>query len=338
MLRTDIIDPATLTGYARESMSEMEAKKGSLARWLPNRMTPDIVARFYQGETGLVDEATYRAYDAEMGIIGGPERKRVTLELPAVGAQRPVSEYAQLRNRNASDATIRDEILRTARQVVRAVADRTERMRGTVLVTGKATIQESGFISEDDFGRDPALTATAGTLWSDPSSDVLTDLTSWAELYEEKNNVLPGALLVSPRIMRTISRHKQFAVQLQGGAQRPASSDDVRAVLDGQNLPPLHVYSRSTKSGKVIPDDRVLLLPAPALSDTEDDYPLGGTWWGQTLASTEPEWGIAESEQPGIVLGVFRGQQPPMIAQVVADAIALPVAANANLSACFKVL
>lgn len=338
MLWTDVIDPATLTGYARESMSEQEAKKGSLARWLPNRMTPDVVARFYQGESGLVDEATYRAYDAEMGITGGPERKRITLELPAVGTQRPVSEYAQLRNRKASDEAIRNEILRTATQAVRAVADRTERMRGTVLVTGKATIEESGFVSEDDFGRDPALTATTGTLWSDPSSDILTDLTTWAELYEQKNHTLPGALLVSPKIMRTISRHKQFAVQLQGGAQRPGSSDDVRAVLDGQNLPPLHVYSRSTKSGKVIPDDRILLLPEPAFSSTEEGYPLGGTWWGQTLASTEPGWGIAESEQPGIVLGVFRNEKPPMIAQVIADAIALPVAANANLSACFKVL
>jgi hypothetical protein len=36
-LWTDIIDPETLTGYARASMNAYEARKGTLARWLPNR-------------------------------------------------------------------------------------------------------------------------------------------------------------------------------------------------------------------------------------------------------------------------------------------------------------
>ncbi len=43
-------------------------------------------------------------------------------------------------------------------------------------------------------------------------------------------------------------------------------------------------------------------------------------------------------EQPGLVTGVWRNPKPPMIAEVIADAIALPVLANANLSLAAKVL
>lgn len=63
-LWTDVIDPATLTGYARRSLEEIEQARGTLARWLPNRLVADIVVRFMAGQTGLVDEASYRAYDA----------------------------------------------------------------------------------------------------------------------------------------------------------------------------------------------------------------------------------------------------------------------------------
>ena len=38
------------------------------------------------------------------------------------------------------------------------------------------------------------------------------------------------------------------------------------------------------------------------------------------------------------MVGVYRGEKPPMIAEVVGDAIALPVLANANLSLAMKVL
>ena len=90
-LWTDIIDPATLTGYARASLADYELRKGSLNRWLPNRYVADINARFVKGSTGLVDVAAFRAYDAEPGIGKAPSGQRVTLELPALGQNIPVS-------------------------------------------------------------------------------------------------------------------------------------------------------------------------------------------------------------------------------------------------------
>jgi hypothetical protein len=65
-LWTDLITPAELTGYARESLASYEARKGTLARWLPNREVLDTVVRFVQGQSGLIPIAQFRAYDAEI--------------------------------------------------------------------------------------------------------------------------------------------------------------------------------------------------------------------------------------------------------------------------------
>lgn len=335
-LWTDLIDPATLSGYIRESLASYEASKGSLARWLPNREVPNITVRFVAGQAGLVPEAQYRAYDAEPEMGKGPVGKRVTIELPAISQKIPVSEYDQLRVRGASDVSVRDAILKTTDQVARAISDRTERMRATVLRTGKATASQTNFFMDDDFGRDAGLTLTAGSLWSTGSVDRLGYLQTLFDLYVATNGVEPGAIVSSTRVFRALQSGTQFQTQLINGAARPPSADEVQGIVSGAGLPQWYRFDRRTASGLVLPDDVLLLLPAPG--DTNGESELGATFWGQTLTSTDSRYGIEDVEQPGVVAGVYRNDQPPMIAEVIGDAINLPVLANANLSLAAKVL
>ncbi len=341
-LWTDIIDPATLTGYARASLSDYEARKGSLARWLPNRTVPSIDVKFVAGSFGLVEIADFRAYDAEPTIGKAPSGKRITLELPALGQNIPVSEYNQLRAAGASpsDETVLGTIQRTTDIVVRAVADAIERLRGTVLVTGKATV--SGFM-DDDFGRAGGHTVNAGTLWSNAAADALGDLTTWSDTYRSANGEAPGAIVMSTRVLRAMASLNQMRTQLASGSTRPATLQDVQDTVAANGLPPIYLYDRnvsvSGSSTKVVADDKVLLLPEP-VEDVNDwqGTQLGATYWGRTLSSMEANWEIAEPDQPGLVAGVYRGEKPPMIAEVLSDAIALPVLANANLSFAADVL
>ncbi|NNG36939.1 major capsid protein [Nakamurella aerolata] len=337
-LWTDIITPAELTGYARESLAAYEQRKGTLAQFLPNREVADIVARFVAGQYGLVDEARYRAYDAEPEIGKRQPGKRVSIELPAVGQNIPVSEYLQLRTRNATDLDVQNQILRDTETVVQAVADRTERMRGTVLTTGKATIDQPNFKTEDDFQRDASHTVTAGTLWNDPAADPIGYLETLQDLYVTDTGDEPGAVLMSRRAFRAMQANAKLATLLVSGATRQATDSDVRALVSGAGLPDIVIYDRRTSAGRVIPDDRVFLLPAPVAVNDWQGTQLGATFWGQTLTSVDPDFGIEPSEQPGIVVGVYRNEKPPMIAEVISDAIALPVLANANLSIAAKVL
>lgn len=337
-LWTDIIEPAELTGYVRASLEDREKAKGSLARFLPNRLVPDVVARFRVGESGLVPEAQFRAFDAEIEVAKGEGLRRVTIDLPGIGQNIPVSEYQQLRTRNASDDAMKNQILRTAGRVVASISDRIERMRGSVLVSGKATIDQANFKSEDDFGRDPSLSITAATLWNDDAATVLDDLVAWADNYEAINGVAPGRIVTSRRVLRLIARAKEFRTVLAGGGNRPADLGTVRDILADNGLPDIEVFSRRTSGGLVVPTDRLLLLPEPVDPNAEEGSELGSSFWGQTLTSTDAAYELADDEQPGIVAGVYRADKPPLIAEVISDAIALPVLANANLSAAAKVL
>lgn len=347
-LWTDIIDPATLTQYVRRSLADYEASRGSLARFLPNREVADIVVRFLAGSSGLVNVADFRAYDAEPTIGKAPSGKRVTLELPAVGQNIPVSEYNQLRLRGTDgndDAALR-AILRTADTVARAVSDAVERLRGTVIQTGRATVTQGGVpFMDDDFGRSAGHTVVAGTAWSTAGADALGMLTSWFDTYVATNGEAPGAILTSTRVVRAMGGLTQFATQLGNGAARPATVADVQATVVAAGLPPIVTYDRRVSVGgastKVLSDDRLILLPAPVDPNDPDGTQLGATFWGQTLTSTDPDWdvaGIDGQDLPGLVVGVYRGEKPPMIAEVISDAIALPVLTNPDLSFVADVL
>jgi hypothetical protein len=337
-LWTDLIEPAELTGYARRSLEEHEAAKGTLAQFLPNREVADTVVRFVAGSHGLVAEAKFRAYDAEPEVGKGKPAKRTILELPALGQNLTVSEYEQLRQRNTdtNDDLLRRSILRTTDQVVRAVADRMERLRGSVLNTGIATIPELG--SADDFGRSAGHNVTAPTLWVDPAADRMAFLEQITDKYIETNGVAPGAIALGNRVFRALAAGDQFRVQLLNGASRPATEADVRGIVTGAGLPEIVRYDRRTASGKVLDDSKLFLLPAPVGTDDWEATEFGATFWGQTLTSTDERFGIEPAEMPGIVAGVYRGEKPPLIAEVVSDAIGMPVLANADLSLAAKVL
>lgn len=336
-LWNDIIDPATLTGYVRESLADLERRRGNLARFLPNRAVPSINVRFVAGQSGLVPEASFRTYDAEPDVGKRQPVRRVTLELPPIGITVPITEYDQLRARGASDDVVLGEVLATARSVVQAVADRIERLRGVVLRTGVATIPEIG--AADSFGRTAGHTTAADTPWNSSTAvSRIADLQTWADLYEDTNGVAPGVILTSRKVLRTIAAGDEFQVSLTGGGSRPGTVADVNAIIEGQGLPPIEVYSRRTASGRVLDEDEILMLPAPVDPDDWAATQLGATFWGQTLSATEPAWAIEDVDWPGIVAATFRAEKPPMIAEVVADAIGMPVLANADLSLAAVVL
>jgi hypothetical protein len=52
-LWTDIVDPATLTGFVRADVADYEANQATLARFLPNDVEDDILVRYTSGGSGL---------------------------------------------------------------------------------------------------------------------------------------------------------------------------------------------------------------------------------------------------------------------------------------------
>jgi hypothetical protein len=111
----------------------------------------------------------------------------------------------------------------------------------------------------------------------------------------------------------------------------PVTREGVSSVLAAYGLPPLYQVNEQIKvagsAQKVIPDDRVLLLPAP--SDSPENE-LGNTFWGTTAESLEPDYDLS-GEEPGLVAGAYSTKDPVAV-WTKAAAISLPVLANPNLS------
>lgn len=339
-LWTDLITPSEATGYVRRALEDLDTNQTTLARWLPNVFVPDISVRFRKGQRGYIAEARFRAFDAEPEFAGGFSGQRVSIELPALGQQRAVSEYDQLRNQNAPDESIRDAIFEELQAVAVAIFNRIERLRGTVISTGRATVNQSNFGFDDNFGRLAAHNATVAALWSTGTNvSRLTDLTGVLQTYSDNNDgELPGAMVMSRRVLRSLSAGTEFSLTLANGTSRPADADSLRTQLDREEVPPFYIYDRSTAGGRVLPNDSIYFLPAPVDPGQNRPTELGATYWGRTLTSLNSDYGIVRGEQPGVVAAATKADRIPHIAGVESDAIALPVLGNADRSFALKVL
>jgi len=328
---TEIMPPATLTGYVREKLDGYEGSGESLGRYLPAREISATTASFYRGEAGLIQEAQYRAFDAEPEVLAKSGIGKVTIDLHPLGGKIPISEYDQLMLRNASDEVLEKAIKTTGAEVAKAIHRRIERQRAHVLVYGIATDAKVGF--HDDFGRRPDHTITLANLWTDPSVSRIDDLRRLYELYEENNGAAPGVMLVSSRVQTLLGRGVEFRPQMQNGISRPATPQDVLDILSAYGLPPIEVYNRrGANQQRYIPDNMFLFLPAAGSEDSADVTPLGNTFWGQTLSATAGDFGLEPGEAPGVVAAVHANDRMPFNAEVESDAFGLPVLANADLS------
>lgn len=331
-INTDYIEPAELTGYARDALADLEVNQFTLSAFLPSVDVDDLQYRFTRGGTGLAEAASYRAYDAESAIGRRQGTTRVTGELPPISRKIRLGEYDRLRQRKADEA-IRNALFDDTDNMVTAVAARAEMARGSALSAGKVLINEDGVIAEVDFGRKATHSGQApAVLWSNPSTATpIADLLAWKRTYKASNGGRePGALLTSDLVRTWMLRSQEVRALAQFNGVTP--SIIAPAVLDtllaSYGLPPVVINDAQVAvngvSTRLIPESNAILLPAAG------DRNLGGTFFGTTAESLEETYGLAGSEE-GIVAGVYSTNDPVAL-WTKAAAIALPVLANPDLT------
>jgi hypothetical protein len=346
---TDLVEPVELTGYARARLEDYERQQnGSLSAWLPNETLNDIVARFEVGGTGLQPVAEFISYDAETPLGSLPGRQRVTIELPKLGMKMRVSEYEQLRARgNLTNVLLRTSVERITERLVDAISDRMEYERGYAIENAALLIDdETGFKQSGDWERAPehevVATDNGGVFWNDwANSDPIQQLQTWMEQYIATNGFPPGSILTSTKVLSHLQRSASLRVLASSLAGAPAivTREAVNGMLNSYGLPPIVTYDRQVHYGgavrKVLEDSNLYLLPAPG--GTVGGVKLGATYWGTTLESSEPEYGIGELDRPGIVVGTWKTRDPIAV-WVHSAAIGLAALGDANLSLRAQVL
>ncbi len=339
-LWTEVVEPAEITGFARAAVEDLERQKGTLAQFLPNVSTPDVVVRTQVEADGTGELAQYRSFDAETPIGSGGKGARKVFELLPLGLKERVGEYDQLRARgNAQAEMVRAGVDNAAIRTANAIVDRLEVARGQVLDTGKLTINENGVVQEIDFGRAGHSDFDASVSWTDANSDPIATLMEWVDSYSSLNQgSAPGAVVVSRKVMSVLQRSSivRALAATMAGAPAIVSREALQAVAASFGLPPLVIYDRKIRGQFVLDPDKIYLLPSASNANGAPSA-LGATFYGQTLEASESEYSLPAADQPGLVVGVWKSRDPIAV-WVHSNAIALPVLVNPAASMVVRVL
>lgn len=333
-LNTKYLTPAEITGFVRGRI-ETYAEKDVLSQILPDETVDNIAVRFAVGDAGITPEAEARDWDAQPGVVELPKTKRRTIDLVAFSSRIPVSESDALMARLAGGEGYANLIKRAGDTVAQAIFNRAKRMRGIVLASGKATIDQANFGLDEDFGRAAELTASLAQLANTAGSDVIGQFGDFVDIFEEKSGgVRPAYALASTKAINAFTNHAQFASKVND-VTRPATLDQVNQVLLGADLPQLVRYNAKIGQTRVLPEDRLILVPDFVDGGTSD---LGATIWGLTESSFKPEFSAIGGALPGAVAAVWDTEGTAGKTVVDADSTMLPILKNANLSASLKVV
>lgn len=312
-LWTDLINPADLTGYAREIAESYDAS--ALSALLPATTVDDVV---FSWDVDTLDSlvAEYRAFDAETSIGDSVSLERKTAELAPLGRKVRFGEYERLRRRSAGANSFQVAADKKAEALAKGVIDRINLLRGEALVNGGYTIAENGFKQTVDFGRHDDLTVTAGTLW-DAGGDPLADLTAWVEVFAEHGGVAPTHMIASTKTALALRE-----CITPGGAVKTTSLADLNEELAANELPRLEVMNARVNGQRVIPVDKLVMGVAGL---------TGGTVFGTTVEADDPRYALSGGDLPGIVVGAY-SQDDPATVWIRSAAIGLPILANPSMS------
>lgn len=342
----DLVEPAVLTQYVRQYDNEVLRNQMALEQWLPNTPNPELEYRVTQNSFQDVDVAEYRPFDVQPTMTGRQGFNRIRGELVPLGRQIPLTEeeHHRLRNLGSGQGFVAPgliaDIYADAERMIRAVQMRIEVARGQVLTTGKFTLAENGMFMEADFGVFPGHAPTTSVAWSSAAAPILADLLTWQQLYIDDTGVEPGVILTSRKTLGYMFLNTQMLNSAGFGGTTPArlNVEMVDAILASNGLPPVVLYDTKARingvSTRVIPDDKLLFLPAPGSPEK-----LGATHYGITAEALYlAEEGMIDSQDAPGVVAVNYKNDAPVQTFTAAHAIAVPVMPNTQLVLCADVI
>lgn len=348
----DFIDPAVAVNIARTTLADYDVNdSNSLANYLPSQEVPDIEYEISVGQdAGFITAANWRTFGGATTseTWGGGQKSRGRF-MP-LARNFTLDEEGALRQRNNSDALIEREASNLVRRASKAIAIAVNRQRANALQHGHVKIEGSGGLRQTvDFGRDERLTTVAPKLFSDPTADILGYIESLADLYEEINGYRPEQVMIPSEVRRRINIHPQIVGAATDSATRPrATQSELSTLFSEYRLPEIIdtpngiIQVDDLDTGKVrrvrlFDRDSILFLPKGGNATDPENSVLGRTFWGKTMSSDLPEFNGTGGDLPGIVAAVLE-ESWPYKQEVIADALAMPVLFNANLTMKAKVL
>lgn len=326
-LWTEIINPAELTGFAREKAAQFDATGETLSDVFPSIQTSGLSFGWTINEK-VQDVAAFRSFDAESKIGNAAGLERKIAELTPISLKKRFGEYDQLvRSGQNSPESVQAAADRLAQEVAQGVVRRLVQARGEALVTGKIAINDDGVVANVDFGRRTDHTVTAAAAWDGATADPIADLEAWRQAYVDHTGQEPTGLKVSPKVMAALQRNDKVRSYLGANVPTLVGRETVNSILASYGLPAVEVVNTRVAGQPVLNDEFAILTAEGA----------GATVYGATVEATDPRYGLSASAIPGLVVGAY-AEDDPNIKWIRANAVALPVLGNPDLTLAARVL
>lgn len=328
------INPTVINAFVREIQTPADYLLTQSV--IPER-TVDSVKYQIRGGSRRVAAASYRAWDAQTKVASRQITRWVTEgKLLPLGQKYIVGELETILQ-NVSRGMDGQDLVNTLYDDVAAhvlsIKHRMELAAGDLLVDGKFTLTgENGLTIEANHNVPSANMPTAGTVWSDPTADILGNELAWIEVLRASGAPAPTRAVTSYKTWAYMLTNNSYRAAYYGSVSPSATPtavlarNEVNVVRDRYGLPPITTYDVKIPKDdgtdvRPLPENMFFLLPPDARQMAETQYGL--TAEGIVLSSGgNPS--IEREDAPGII--VTSGyQDDPVQVWTKGNAAALPV-------------
>jgi hypothetical protein len=187
-------------------------------------------------ESPVVDRNQVASMAGEMAKMG----------LKYVATEEEILALHQARN-NAEKSAMVENLTFEGIQLVQALQRRVDVIKMEALTKGAFNYKKHGIEVNVDFGipAENKVSLTAGSDWDVADRDVIGDLLTWVQTYEDANGESPSVILMSREVQAKLLKNATIVNEAagSGSGRTRVSVEELNSVLGGYGLPAVQVVT-----------------------------------------------------------------------------------------------
>lgn len=260
--------------YLGEVLFPAQKKLGLDLKWLKGSAGLPVVLKPSAFDAGVVPRARmgFDSLQAQMPFF--KESTYIDEEL-----RQQLNMVLETGNQAYIDAII-NRIFNDETRLLEGARARIEQMRMMALTTGAISIVANGQSYTYDYGMPSGHKVTVTTSWSDPTADIMTDISTWQDTIENDTGVRPTRAVCDGTVWANIKKNQNIskAVYVLGNGSVPLSDNRLASYLMEELGLEVTRYTKSYKGDdgnatRFMPEDTFVMMPSGN---------LGSTWFGTT--------------------------------------------------------
>lgn len=260
--------------YLGETLFPSDSKLGIDLKWI-------------KGAAGLPVVLKPSAFD--VGVVPRPRLgfDRVSAEMPffkeSIYIDEELRQQLNMVMESGNDILIKTivrNIFNDEMRLLEGARARREMMRMMMLTTGTIAIEANGQKYDYDYGLPSEHKRTVTKSWSDPDTDIMSDIRDWQDAIEEDTGIRPTRAVCNSKTWSYIKNSSKIskAIYVMADGDIMVSDSKIRTYIKSELDLEIAVYSKlytgdKGKTTKFVPDDTFVLMPTGN---------LGKSWFGTT--------------------------------------------------------